>query len=72
MITPATLGLFSPPSASPLFRCWTENFARDSGDHAHKVARICEMGFAKADAEAALAAAGGDESAALEQLLGGS
>lgn len=52
---------------------WTEAFARpDSGDHEAKVSRIAEMGFPRADAERALAAAAGDENAALEQLLGGS
>jgi hypothetical protein len=58
----------APPS--PPARYWTEAFARDSGDHAAKVARVTEMGFGRADAERALAAAGGDENAALEALLG--
>ncbi|GBF88649.1 ubiquitin-conjugating enzyme E2 [Raphidocelis subcapitata] len=50
---------------------WTEAFARDSGDHEARLKRICEMGFARDEADKALAAAGGDENAALEALLGG-
>ncbi|KIY94407.1 hypothetical protein MNEG_13554, partial [Monoraphidium neglectum] len=52
---------------------WTEAFANpDAGDHQARLARITEMGFGRDDAEKALAAAGGDENAALEALLGGS
>lgn len=50
-------------------RYWTETFAVPSSDDA-KVARLCEMGFDTESVKAALAATGGDESAALEKLCG--
>ncbi len=60
------------PTNQPPASYWTEAFARESGDHQAKVQQITEMGFGREDAERALAAAGGDENAALEALLGGS
>ncbi|WIA38418.1 hypothetical protein OEZ86_001744 [Tetradesmus obliquus] len=51
-------------------RYWTEAFARPDGDDEAKIQKIVDMGFDKAAAVAALKAAGGDENAALEALLG--
>jgi ubiquitin-conjugating enzyme (huntingtin interacting protein 2) len=51
-------------------RYWTEAFARPDGDDEAKIQKIVEMGFDRAAAVAALKAAGGDENAALEALLG--
>jgi hypothetical protein len=53
-------------------RYWTEAFANPKADAVdEKVERIVEMGFDRAAAVQALQRAGGDENAALEQLLGG-
>jgi ubiquitin-conjugating enzyme (huntingtin interacting protein 2) len=52
-------------------RYWTEAFANPNseGDE-EKIGKIVEMGFDRASAVNALRAAGGDENAALEALLG--
>lgn len=52
-------------------RYWTEAFANPNseGDE-EKIRKIVEMGFDRAAAISALNAAGGDENAALESLLG--
>lgn len=51
---------------------WTEAFANPhTAAPEEKIKSIVEMGFARADAIAALQATGGDENAALEKLLGG-
>lgn len=52
-------------------RYWTEAFANPNseGDE-EKIDKIVEMGFDRAAAVRALNAAGGDENAALEALLG--
>ncbi|GIM02510.1 hypothetical protein Vretimale_7392, partial [Volvox reticuliferus] len=53
-------------------RYWTEAFANPKADAPdEKVERIVEMGFDRAKAIQALQRSGGDENAALEQLLGG-
>ncbi|KAF8061973.1 UBC27 [Scenedesmus sp. PABB004] len=50
---------------------WTEAFANpNAGDEEAKIQKIVEMGFDRAAALSALTAAGGDENAALEALLG--
>jgi ubiquitin-conjugating enzyme (huntingtin interacting protein 2) len=51
-------------------RFWTEMYANDKSE-AEKVARLAQMGFPEDAARAALAKAGGDESAALDALLAG-
>jgi ubiquitin-conjugating enzyme (huntingtin interacting protein 2) len=48
---------------------WTEAFANSEGDE-EKIAKIVDMGFDRSAAMRALQAAGGDENAALEALLG--
>ncbi|KAG1655377.1 hypothetical protein FOA52_012676 [Chlamydomonas sp. UWO 241] len=50
-------------------RYWTSAFARPDDKEA-KIGRLVDMGFSRVDASAALEAAGGDESTALERLLG--
>ncbi|KAL6751694.1 ubiquitin conjugating enzyme [Haematococcus lacustris] len=50
-------------------RHWTEAFALPKTEDA-KVAHIMEMGFSKESAQEALKACNGDETAALERLLG--
>jgi ubiquitin-conjugating enzyme (huntingtin interacting protein 2) len=50
---------------------WTEAFANPHSDgDEEKIGKIVEMGFDRAAAVSALKAAGGDENAALEALLG--
>ena len=51
-------------------RFWTEMYAKEtSKDDA--IARVCEMGFDKASSKKALEKHGWDESAAVNELLGG-
>lgn len=50
-------------------RQWTQQYASPSATD-EKVGRLVDMGFARETVKAALAAAGGDENAALERLLG--
>ena len=63
-------------TARPLFeqtaRSWTGTYAGGpvAASDAGKVERLCEMGFDPDAVRAALAAAGGDETAALETLCG--
>ncbi|KAK2079846.1 hypothetical protein QBZ16_002241 [Prototheca wickerhamii] len=52
-------------------KLWTDNFALERKADEGKVSRLVEMGFDKAAAEQALLACSGDETAALERLLGG-
>jgi ubiquitin-conjugating enzyme (huntingtin interacting protein 2) len=65
--------LTDQPEFQRTARHWTEAFAH-AGQVATrdaKVGRIVEMGFEEGAARAALQAAGGDENAAMELLLGG-
>ena len=62
-----------PHTPHPSTPDWTEAFASpdDGGGEAAKAQRIADMGFSLDAAKDALRAAGGDENAALEALLGG-
>ncbi|KAG5190124.1 ubiquitin-conjugating enzyme/RWD-like protein [Tribonema minus] len=51
---------------------WTETYAMEhmgGGDHENAIARVCEMGFAAAEARRALEAHNWDEVAAINSLL---
>jgi len=49
---------------------WTDTYAKETSKE-DAVARVCEMGFSKDSAKAALDRCGWDESAAVNSLLGG-
>jgi ubiquitin-conjugating enzyme (huntingtin interacting protein 2) len=49
---------------------WTESYAKPTNKE-DAITRICEMGFDRNSAKAALEKHGWDESAAVNQLLGG-
>ncbi|KFM25308.1 Ubiquitin-conjugating enzyme E2 27 [Auxenochlorella protothecoides] len=63
--------LTDPAEFQRTARLWTESFAQERRADAAKLGRLTDMGFDRGAAEAALLAAGGDENAALEALLGG-
>ena len=48
---------------------WTDTYATGDVSEDEKVLKLAEMGFDKEKCKAALAKAGGDENAALEELL---
>lgn len=48
---------------------WTDTYAKQSSKD-DTVKRVCEMGFGKEEARAALERSGWDESAAVNSLLG--
>lgn len=50
-------------------RFWTDTYAKQSSKD-DAVKRVCEMGFGKEEARAALERCGWDESAAVNSLLG--
>jgi len=48
---------------------WTESYAKETSKE-DAIAKVCEMGFSKEDAKAALERFDWDESAAVNSLLG--
>lgn len=68
----AKMYLTDKPSFDKMARYWTESFAMENGGNSEeKIQLIVEMGFDRAAAVSALQATGGDDNAALEQLLAG-
>ena len=66
----AKMYLGNRPEFDRTARFWTENFAKPRNEE-EIIGRVCEMGFDSASAKAALEKHDWDESAAVNELLGG-
>lgn len=68
----AKMYLTDRTSFNKMAKYWTESFAMaNGGNDEQTIQKLVDMGFERAAAVSALQATGGDENAALEQLLAG-
>lgn len=67
----ANMYLKDRPKFDKTAKFWTETYANPQGNKEEAIARVCEMGFDTRSAKKALEKHNWDESAAVNELLGG-